>query len=55
MPDISMCDNKDCPKAPQCYRNQMSGTQPNQWRQSYMDFKPDADGNCKDFVDRNVR
>jgi hypothetical protein len=35
MPDIAMCDYKDCPKAKECYRFM---AEPSQWK-SYMEFK----------------
>jgi len=48
MADISMCSNKDCPKKERCYK--FTAT-PNPYRQSYDYFKPDENGECKDFVD----
>lgn len=36
MPDISMCNDKDCPMAAKCYRNPASGTKPSEFRQSWM-------------------
>jgi hypothetical protein len=47
MADIAMCQNDDCPSAKQCYRHEAT---PNPWRQSYMEFKPDASGKCKHFI-----
>ena len=44
MPDISMCQNQDCKLKETCYRFKAV---PNEHRQSYSDFKPDKDGNCK--------
>ena len=46
MPDISMCMNKECLNFKVCYRAQ---AKPNEWRQSYADFKPDEEGNCPYF------
>lgn len=38
MPDISMCPSQDCPVRGGCYRNEASGTVPNDRRQSYIGF-----------------
>lgn len=46
MPDISMCQNKDCPKRKQCHRFM---AMPNGLRPSYMGFKPDDKGECEYF------
>lgn len=44
MPDISMCDQKECPKSKYCYRFR---AEPN-YRQSY--FKPPfTDNGCEYF------
>lgn len=40
MPDIAMCNDKNCPKAPQCYRNPLSGTRPSELRQSWFAETP---------------
>lgn len=45
MPDITMCCNHSCPKAPGCYRHQ---AEPNELRQSWAYFE--ADG-CEHFID----
>ena len=47
MPDISMCLNDACPSATRCYRHE---AKPNEWRQSYAEFKPDETGKCEDFA-----
>lgn len=39
MPDITMCSNRKCPLAPDCYRSTESGTTPSR-RQSMAFFKP---------------
>jgi hypothetical protein len=46
MPDISMCQNKECQNNTRCYR--FTAT-PNDFRQSWGDFKPDNNGNCDYF------
>lgn len=47
MADIAMCQNKDCPSHPKCYRfTAWAGP-----RQAYMDFQPDEDEeSCDHFV-----
>lgn len=53
MPDISMCQNKDCKSHEKCYRFM---AKPNQHRQAYMDFKPDDnDDKCDDYLPLYVR
>ncbi len=47
MPDIAMCQNKECPSRNQCYRFRAV---PTKGRQSYMAFDPKEDGKCSDFV-----
>lgn len=47
MADISMCLNHACPSAKSCYRHE---AKPNEWRQAYMQFEPDASGKCHDFT-----
>jgi hypothetical protein len=37
MPDISMCLNKTCPLAKECYR---FNAKPSEYSQAYADFKP---------------
>ena len=46
MPDISMCTNFGCSLAKTCYRSEESGTQPSQYRQSYLSPKNDG-ANCE--------
>ena len=41
MPDISMCENQDCPFNTSCYR---FTAEANPYIQSYGDFKPTVDG-----------
>lgn len=36
MPDISMCPSQDCPVRGDCYRNEASGTEPSNFRQSWI-------------------
>jgi hypothetical protein len=53
--DISMCGNsKHCPLAHNCYRATESGTQPSEWRQSWMMFKwtvkDDDTPGCYNFI-----
>jgi hypothetical protein len=43
MPDISMCMNEECPLKEECYRFTV---QPNKYRQSYGNFKPNEEGQC---------
>lgn len=47
MPDIVMCQNKDCPYASKCYR-QMA--EPNSYRQAYSYFEPNDKGECEWFT-----
>ncbi len=54
MPDISMCMNNTCAKRADCYRHPWSGTQGSDY-QSYSDFKPDENGECKNFWDKKQR
>jgi hypothetical protein len=48
MPDITMCENKDCPLASRCYRRV---AEPSSYSQSYAMFVPDDDENCSHFWD----
>ncbi len=52
MPDITMCDDKTCPLAPKCYRNPASGTQPNEYRQSWFVESPRTEERCDHFSER---
>lgn len=46
MPDITMCENKDCPLKQSCYRYTAI---PSRY-QSYANFAPDLlSGKCEDF------
>ena len=47
MPDISMCMNEKCTKNTTCYRY---AAIPNPFRQSYMHFEQDEDGDCDDYI-----
>lgn len=49
MPDISMCNSLTCKVRTHCYRNEASGTQPSEWRQSYMVFEPEKGWECSGF------
>ena len=40
MPDISMCENKDCPSKKKCYRFM---AKPSPVWQTYAEFKPEKD------------
>lgn len=55
MPDISMCNNKECNLSSKCYRFTAI---PNPLWQAYCDFKPNENGECLSFWDnegeRNV-
>jgi len=46
MPDISMCQNEECPLKKKCYR--FTAT-PSPLLQTYAYFKPDEDGKCEYF------
>lgn len=53
MPDITMCQDRDCPKAPTCFRSEASGTTPTPlWQswyaQSMRETSPEGDG-CTDY------
>lgn len=48
MPDISMCNNKKCKMRYKCFRYM---AKPNQYRQSYVSFKPNIKGDCDSFWD----
>lgn len=43
MPDISMCQNEECPLRESCYRYLATPFIP---RQAYADFKPNDKGEC---------
>lgn len=42
MPDITMCQNHDCPHAKSCYRHEATPSM----RQSYSTFRPEPSGEC---------
>lgn len=47
MPDIAMCEGKDCPSKNKCYRYLAV---PDQYRQAYMDFNARRQGDkCDRF------
>ena len=46
MPDISMCQNEECPLRKKCYRYTAT---PNEHLQAYGWFKPDKEGKCEAF------
>jgi hypothetical protein len=45
MPDITKCNNEECPKKDTCYRYT---SKPDEM-QSYSKFKPNDDGQCEYF------
>lgn len=48
MPDISMCQNKECPSKEKCYRYKAA---PHPYRQAYASFTFDKEtGNCEYFI-----
>jgi hypothetical protein len=47
MPDISMCQNTDCPKHKTCWR--FNAPRNLQW-QAFAEFKPDSEGNCDFYI-----
>jgi len=47
MPDIVMCENKECYLASKCYRQV---AEPDSYRQAYAHFEPDDDGECEWFM-----
>lgn len=48
MPDISKCENEECPLKEKCYRYTAI---PSPDLQAYGWFKPDEDGKCNGFWD----
>jgi hypothetical protein len=50
MPDIAMCDGKDCPMKDQCYRFRAI---PHEIRQYYFALAPIRDGKCDEFLKIN--
>lgn len=47
MPDLSMCDDKECPKRKECYRYMAI---PNEYRQSYFADSPRKGDGCDEFI-----
>ena len=47
MPDISMCTSVTCSLRKTCYRNELSGTKPNEQRQSYFIGLTEEGEDCK--------
>lgn len=48
MPDISMCEGKDCPIKEKCYRFKAT---PSRYGQSYFMESPYKDGKCDELID----
>ena len=48
MPDISMCENKNCPLKEKCYRYT---AKPSEHLQAYGYFKPNEEGKCDYYWD----
>lgn len=46
MPDITMCEGRDCPIKESCYRYT---AKPNEFRQSYFVDTPYKDGECEHY------
>lgn len=46
MPDISMCQNKECPLSKTCYRFL---AEPDPYWQAYAGFQPDKNGKCEGY------
>lgn len=49
MPDITMCPSVYCPLKSVCYRNSMSGTKPDAYRQPYFLIPPNTKEGCTYF------
>lgn len=53
MPDICMCPSTKCPLRQQCYRNEASGTRPDEYRQAFFQLgvknSPTEDERCPNF------
>jgi len=47
MPDISMCKNEECKNKNVCFRYM---AEPNEYRQAYMEYKHDKNGDCGDYL-----
>lgn len=46
MPDISMCNDRDCPSCKTCYRFMAT---PSEWRQSYAAFDRKGKDKCEHY------
>lgn len=51
MPDISMCENQECPLKEKCYRYT---AKPSPVLQAYGYFKPDEEGKCYYYWDNEI-
>ena len=51
MPDIMMCDARNCPKSATCYRSADSGTTANEYRQTFWlrDDNSPVGEDCKNY------
>jgi hypothetical protein len=54
MPDITMCNDKECPMAAKCYRNQFNGTKLSEFRQSWFAESPRKGDECDHFWERRA-
>lgn len=52
MPDITMCEGKDCPLKEKCLRFKSI---PSEFRQSYFLETPYINGNCSHFLEIHER
>ena len=51
MPDVAMCQNKNCPSSDKCHRFLVI---PNEFYQAYVEFTPeDGEERCIYFIDYN--
>lgn len=48
MPDITMCQNEECPLKDKCYRHE---AKPDEMQSYFIDMKPDEKGECEYFWD----
>lgn len=49
MPDICMCPSTNCAVRKTCYRNQESGTKPDEYWQSYFVTSPGQGEDCSHY------
>lgn len=49
MSDITMCPDRECPKAPTCHRSEQSGTPVTPHWQSWFTFSPREGITCKEY------